>query len=268
VTGLESRFLEGPMSRTRFVAGNWKMFTSIDQARDLAAAVVRDLGGEDRIRVAVCPPFPWLTAVAEVLAHSPVALGGQNCSRAAEGAYTGEVSPVMLREAGCRYVILGHSERRHGLGENDDLIRLKVRAALAAGLDLIVCVGETLEERDAGRLHEVTRRQVHGALIGLDRDTVARRVTVAYEPVWAIGTGRNASPTQAQEAHAYLRGRLREMFGEETAAAVPIQYGGSVKPENAAGILAQPDVDGALVGGASLNADAFLTIVRASAACG
>jgi triosephosphate isomerase len=252
------------MPRTKFVVGNWKMYTTIDQARDLAAAVVRDLGGEDRVRVAVCPPFPWLTAVAELVAHSPVELGAQNCYPANEGAFTGEVSPIMIREAGCRYVILGHSERRHGLGESDEFIRRKVRFALDTGLDVILCVGETLAEREAGQLHDVTSRQLTSALDGLERERVARRLTIAYEPIWAIGTGHNATPEQAQEAHRFLRDRLRGMFGEETAEAVPISYGGSVKPENAAAIMGQPDVDGALVGGASLKAESFLAIVWAA----
>jgi len=248
--------------RKPFVAGNWKMYTTAARARELAAAVAGGLD-DDRVTVAVCPPFPYLMAVAEVLRDSRVLLGAQNLYPESEGAFTGEVSPAMLLDVGCRYVILGHSERRHQLGETEAFIHRKVRAALAAGLGVIFCVGETLEERQAGRTENVLDIQLSAGLAGLDAGLVAR-VAVAYEPVWAIGTGRNATPEQAQQAHAFLRRRLGEIFGEKTAAAVLIQYGGSVKPENAAALLGQPDVDGALVGGASLKADQFLAIVAAA----
>jgi triosephosphate isomerase len=249
--------------RTKFVAGNWKMYTTRARARDLAAAVVRGLGDEKRVAVAVCPPSPYLPLVGEVLRGSPVALGAQNCYTEPEGAFTGEVSPAMLVDVGCRYVILGHSERRHKLGEGDAFINRKVHAALAAGLEVILCLGETLEERQGDRTEAVLETQLATGLAGLG-PAALRRVVLAYEPVWAIGTGQNATPEQAQHAHAFLRDRIRERFGEESAAALPIQYGGSVKPDNAAALFRQPDVDGGLIGGASLHADQFLAIVRAA----
>jgi triosephosphate isomerase len=248
--------------RKKFIAGNWKMFTTAHTARELATAVVQGLGAEDRVQVAVCPPFPYLLTVAEALRGSSVVLGAQNLYPEKEGAFTGEVSPTMLLDAGCRYVILGHSERRHKLGENDAFINRKVHAALAAGLAVILCIGETLEERQANLLEEVFTRQVLGSLAGVDAAALGR-VTLAYEPVWAIGTGHNATPEQAQQAHAFIRRHLSQKWNEQAAHAMTIQYGGSVKPENAASLLHQPDVDGALIGGASLKADQFLGIVRA-----
>ncbi len=251
--------------RKKFIAGNWKMYTDTAGARQLAAGVVQGLGKEDRVTVAVCPPFPYLVPVAEVLRGSPVGLGAQNCYPEKEGAFTGEVSPAMLRDVGCRYVIVGHSERRHKLGENDEFINRKVKAALAAGLQVILCVGETLQEREANQTEGVLDEQLTGGLSGVSVEGL-RGVVLAYEPVWAIGTGRNATPEQAQEAHAFLRRRVGELCGEAAAQGLIIQYGGSVKPDNAASLLRQPDVDGALVGGASLKADQFLAIVRAGMA--
>ncbi len=248
--------------RKKFVAGNWKMFTNKATARQLAAVVIRGLGEEQRISVAVCPPFPYLPAVAEALLGGSVALGAQNCYHEKEGAFTGEVSPAMLVDVGCRYVILGHSERRHKLGESDAFINRKVHAALGAGLEVILCLGETLQERQTDRTEAVLESQLSGSLSGLDAAAL-RHVVLAYEPVWAIGTGQNATPQQAQQAHAFIRRQIRQRFGEESASALPIQYGGSVKPENAASLFGQPDVDGGLIGGASLNADHFLAIVRA-----
>jgi triosephosphate isomerase len=249
--------------RKKFVAGNWKMYTTAATARQLAAAIVQGLGTESRVAVAVCPPFPYLSAVAEVVRGSPVALGAQNLYPEKEGAFTGEVSPTMLTDVGCRYVILGHSERRHKLGETGAFINRKVHAALAASLTVILCVGETLEEREAGRTEPVLETQLSGSLAGVVGGAFSRLV-IAYEPVWAIGTGRNATPAQAQQAHAFIRKQIADRWGEETARALPIQYGGSVKAENVASLLNQPDVDGALVGGASLQADQFLAIVRAA----
>jgi triosephosphate isomerase (TIM) len=249
--------------RTKFVAGNWKMFTTLATATRLARAVAEGVASEKRVRVAVCPPFPYLAAVAEALRGSTVALGAQNLYPEKEGAYTGEVSPTMLLDVGARLVILGHSERRHKLGETDLFINRKVLAALAAGLEVILCVGETLQERDAGSTYAILARQIQSGLAGVDENSLAGLV-VAYEPVWAIGTGRNATPEQAQEAHAFIRGQIAANLGEESARRLPIQYGGSVKAENAASLLSQPDVDGALVGGASLKADQFLAIVGAA----
>ena len=249
--------------RKKFIAGNWKMFTNRASAQDLAAAVARGVGTEERVEVAVCPPFPYLVPVAEALRGSRVGLGAQNLYPEREGAFTGEVSPAMLLDCGCRYVILGHSERRHILHEDDAFINRKVHAALSAGLQVILCVGETLAEREGNRTEKVLETQLSGGLAGVSGEGLARLV-IAYEPVWAIGTGRNATPEQAEEAHAFIRGWVAGKFGEESARRLPIQYGGSVKPENAAALLGQPDVDGALVGGASLKADQFLAIVRAA----
>jgi triosephosphate isomerase len=247
--------------RKKFIAGNWKMFTTAATARELAAAVVRGVGNDDRVRVAVFPPFPYLLPVAEAVRGSRVELGGQNLYPEKEGAFTGEVSPTMLLDVGCRDVILGHSERRHKLGEDDAFINRKVHAARAAGLAVILCIGETMEDRQANRTEAVLAQQLTGSLAGISAAEMAQ-VTVAYEPVWAIGTGHIATPEQAQEAHEFVRGLLAKTWGGAVAQTTTIQYGGSAKPENVASLLHQPDVDGALVGGASLKADLFVQIVR------
>lgn len=251
------------MSRKKFVAGNWKMNTTLAEAKALAAAVVQGVGADTRADVAVCPPFVWLTAVAEVLKGSPVALGAQNVHYEKKGAYTGEVSPAMLKEAGCKYVIVGHSERRHGLGEADAAVNQKVHTALEDGLHVILCVGETLAERERTLQERVFQRQVYAATAGLT-DAQFDRLVMAYEPVWAIGTGKVATPEQAQQAHNNIRARMAQLYGDKIAGRLPILYGGSVTADNAAGLLSQPDVDGALVGGASLKADQFLAIVKAA----
>jgi triosephosphate isomerase len=251
--------------RKKFIAGNWKMYTTAATARELASAVARGVGGEARVAVAVCPPFPYLIPVAEALRGSNVALGAQDVYPEKEGAFTGEVSSPMLLDVGCRHVIVGHSERRHILHEDDALINRKVHAALAAGLHVILCVGETLAQREGNHTEAVLDAQLSAGLAGLSADRLAHLV-IAYEPVWAIGTGKNATPEQAQEAHAFIRRRVGQVFGEKAASALPIQYGGSAKPENVATLLGQPDVDGALVGGASLKAELFLAIVQI--ACG
>lgn len=248
--------------RKKFIAGNWKMYTSLSGAKDLASAVAKGVA-DDRVLVAVCPPFPWLIPVAEALKGSKVALGAQNCHYAAEGAYTGDVAPKMLLEAGCQYVIIGHSERRHGIGEPDLFLNRKVKAALGAGLSVIFCIGETLGEREGKQTEDVLAYQLAAGLVGVDATKIDKLV-IAYEPVWAIGTGKVATTEQAQEAHAFVRKQFAKQFGEKPAQALLIQYGGSVKPDNAAEILKQPDVDGALVGGASLKADSFLAIINAS----
>jgi triosephosphate isomerase len=249
--------------RHKFIAGNWKMFTTGAEAEALAAAVVRGVNPQTRARVAVFPPFPHLSRVAKVLQGSPVGLGAQNLYPEKEGAFTGEVSPAMLVDVGCRYVIIGHSERRHILGENNPFINRKVHAALAAGLTVILCVGETLQERDGNQTESVLDGQITAGLTGVGREQMAK-IVVAYEPVWAIGTGRNATPAQAQEAHAFLRQRIGQLAGSAAAQFLTIQYGGSVKPDNAGSLLSQPDVDGALVGGASLKAESFLAVVSAA----
>jgi triosephosphate isomerase len=246
--------------RTKFIAGNWKMFTTSATARQLAADIVRGVGQQPKVRVAVCPPFLYLPVVSEVVRGSPVALGAQNCYYQKEGAFTGEVSPSMLVDVGCRYVILGHSERRHILGERDEFINRKVKAALDAGLQVILCIGETLEERQVNQMETVFTRQIDGSLAGITTEQMAK-VIIAYEPVWAIGTGHNATPEQAQAAHHWIREQLKSRWSAAVAEATTIQYGGSAKPDNVASLLSQPDVDGALVGGASLKAEMFLAII-------
>ncbi len=249
--------------RPKFVAGNWKMYTSASSAKGLAATVAMNLGEDKRVMVAVCPPFPYLAVVADVLKGTSVLLGAQNCHFEKEGAFTGEVSPPMLRDVGCQYVVIGHSERRHGMGETDDVLNKKAKAALAHGLKVIFCVGELLAERESNQTETVLERQLTHGLAGLTAAQM-QSVVLAYEPVWAIGTGKVATPEQAQAAHAFIRGKVGTQFDAGTAAHVQIQYGGSVKPDNAAGLMSLPDVDGALVGGASLKADQFLAIVNAA----
>jgi triosephosphate isomerase len=248
--------------RKPFVAGNWKMNMDRGGSVELASDVARAVSGLDAVDVAVCPPSVYLHAVAEALAGTRVDLGGQNAYFESKGAYTGEVSMAMLKDVGCRYVILGHSERRHVFGETDGLIAKKVRAALAGGPEVILCVGELIEERRADKTEAVLDRQIRSALKDVSPEDMAR-VVVAYEPVWAIGTGETASPDQAQDAHRFIRELIQQLFDESVAQALRIQYGGSVKPNNADELLAQPDVDGALVGGASLEADKFAAIVKA-----
>ncbi|HBX24137.1 MAG TPA: triose-phosphate isomerase [Desulfotomaculum sp.] len=249
--------------RKPIIAGNWKMYKTVAEAVNFVVAFREKTAGLAGVEMVLCPPFTALTAVAEKLSGADIALGAQNCYWETEGAYTGEIAPGMLKEIGCRYVILGHSERRQFFGETDAKVNKKVRAALTGGLVPIVCVGELLDEREAGRTEEVVGRQVDGALAGLQASEVAGLV-VAYEPVWAIGTGRTASASDAQAVNGYIRGILRRLFGDDAAEAVRIQYGGSVKPGNTAELMAQPDIDGALVGGASLDADSFAQIVRNS----
>jgi len=243
-------------------------------ARALVSELRIRLGAAPKVDVAVCPPFVYLFPMAKAVADSPIRLGAQNCWLESSGAFTGEVSAAMAKEAGCSYVILGHSERRHTIGpkgpdgrihgETDEMVAKKCRAALAAGLIPIVCVGETLAQRDQDQTQDVLTRQVQGSLAGLDAAAL-NRVVIAYEPVWAIGTGRNATPEQAQEAHLHIRTLLGERFGRAAADGVRIQYGGSVKADNAAALLKCADVDGALVGGASLKAPEFLSIIEACA---
>ena len=253
-------------ARTPIVAGNWKM--NLDHAAGvaLAAAVAGRRSEAAGVDLVLCPPAVYIVPVARAVAEAggDVAIGGQNASDKENGAFTGEVAPPMLLDVGCRYVILGHSERRTLFGETDASVNAKAKAALAAGLLPIVCVGETLDEREAGRTEAVVTEQVNGSLAGLDTAALEKTV-VAYEPVWAIGTGKVATPEQAQEVHALIRGLLAGLASAETAAKVRVQYGGSVKPDNAAELAACPDIDGALVGGASLKADDFLAIAKAFA---
>lgn len=249
--------------RKKFIAGNWKMNSSRADGVALAAAVARGVDISIDVEVAVCPPACYLAAIGEALAGSAVGLGAQNCYHEAKGAFTGEVSPGMLVDVGCRYVILGHSERRQIFRETSADVDRKVQAALTAQLIPIVCVGETLEERQGGETMNVVRQQVEGSLAGTSAEQMAR-VVIAYEPVWAIGTGVVATPAQAEEVHADLRRLLEVRYNSQVAASVRIQYGGSVNAENAAVLLSQPNIDGALVGGASLKADSFLAIINAA----
>ncbi|HEX8907790.1 MAG TPA: triose-phosphate isomerase [Anaeromyxobacteraceae bacterium] len=249
------------MPRQKFVCGNWKMFKTTGEARELVRALAPLVqGAAGKVQVAVAPPFTALSAAAEALRGSPIELAAQNCHFEPQGAFTGEISVPMLADLGVKHCIVGHSERRQLFGETDEGVRKKAAALLRAGLLPIVCVGETLQEREAGRTLEVVSRQVRGALDGLTAADAAR-LTLAYEPVWAIGTGKTATTAQAQEVHAAVRQLLRSLFGA-TAEEVRVQYGGSVKPENAAELMAQADVDGALVGGASLKAPDFSNIVK------
>jgi triosephosphate isomerase len=251
--------------RRPIVAGNWKMNTTLPEARDLARALRPLLSGLAGVEVAVCPPFISLAAVGEALRGSPIALGAQNCHYEARGAFTGEISPLMLADLGCRYVILGHSERRTYFGESDELVARKVAAVLGHGLTPIVCVGERLEQREAGQTEQVVGSQVRAALAGLASEQIAGLV-IAYEPVWAIGTGRAASAEDANETIGFIRRTIGDLAGAAAVAAVRIQYGGSVTPANAPALFAQPEIDGALVGGASLAAADFSAICRAAAA--
>ena len=251
------------MSRRTIIAGNWKMNTRSVSGADLAKGVAGAVGENPTVEVAVCPPNAYLAGISDVLAGSAVGVGAQNLYPSDDGAYTGEVNAAMLCDVGCRYVILGHSERRALLGETDQQVSDKLAAALSGNLVPIVCVGETLEQREAGKMESVVEQQIRGSLAGLD-ETRATGVVIAYEPVWAIGTGKTATPEQAEEVHAFIRKLLGEMFSPEIADQIRIQYGGSVKPGNAKELLGQPNIDGALVGGASLKVDDFVAIIQAA----
>ena len=251
------------MSRAKLIVGNWKMFTTRQSAVELAKAVASGLKAGATTRVGVAVPGPWITSVVEAVRGTAVEVGGQNCHFEKEGAFTGETSAAMLVDAGCSFVVIGHSERRHGFGEGDDLLNKKLKAALAVNLPVIFCVGELLAEREANQTEAVLDRQLTNGLAGLTAAQLAH-VVVAYEPVWAIGTGKVATTEQAQAAHAFIRGKVATLLGADAAAKLLIQYGGSVKADNAAALLHQPDIDGALVGGASLKADSFLAIVHAA----
>jgi triosephosphate isomerase (TIM) len=245
--------------RRKLIAGNWKMNTDRASAVALAKGISTRAGEVPNVDLLVCPPSIYLAPVAEVLAGSKVALGAQNMYHEANGAFTGEISATMLLDLGARYVILGHSERRHILGETDEAVNKKTLAALAWGLVPIVCVGELLAEREAGKTADVIRGQFEGSLAGVTAQQIDRLV-IAYEPVWAIGTGKVATPEQAEEVHADLRSLLTKRYNGEAAQRVRILYGGSVKPSNAGELLGQPNIDGALVGGASLKVEDFIGI--------
>jgi triosephosphate isomerase len=252
--------------RKPFVAGNWKMNTDsnsgVSLAEDIASGSM-DIAGR-KVTVAVCPPFVYLGAVANALRSSHIAVGAQDIYFELKGAFTGEISASMLKDVGCTYVLCGHSERRHVIGETDELINKKVAAAVSGGLLPILCVGELLGEREGSQTEQVITRQMKNGLAGLSAEKVLA-VTVAYEPVWAIGTGRTATPQQAQQVHDFIRKLLAEIYDDQVAQQIRILYGGSVKPDNAADLMARQDIDGLLVGGASLKADDFLAIIKAAA---
>lgn len=248
--------------RKPIVAGNWKMNKGAGDALALAAAVKQDVGDFADTEVVLCPPFTALESVGAAIKGSRIALGGQNLHWEKDGAFTGEISAGMLHALGCRYVIIGHSERRTFFGETDEGVSRKIGAAMAAGITPIVCVGETLAQREGNQTWDVIRTQVERGLAGLGAGIA--RIVIAYEPVWAIGTGRTASPEQAQEVHAFIRGLVAKMTDAATAQAVRIQYGGSVKPSNAKELFGKPDIDGGLIGGAALDAASFGAIVRAA----
>ena len=249
--------------RKLIVAGNWKMNKTVAEALDLVRGLKIELANVKEVDVVVCPPFTALEAVGKAVLDSNIRLGAQNMSEHNVGAHTGEIAAVMLKEFSVRYVILGHSERRQYQKEADALIARKAAAAHGAALKPIICVGETLAERQAGEMQKVLETQVRGSLAGLTGEQMEESI-IAYEPVWAIGTGQTATTAQAQEAHAFIRGLLVKMFNETVARRVRIQYGGSVKPSNARELMSQPDVDGALVGGASLEARSFADIIKNS----
>jgi triosephosphate isomerase (TIM) len=246
--------------RTPVIAGNWKMHKTIGEARSLAKAIRAGIGDIADRQVVVAPPFTALESVREEIQGSPLILAAQNAYWELKGAFTGEVSIPMIEDAGCRMVIIGHSERRQYFGETDATVNRKVRAVLGSKLQPIVCIGETLSERESGKHHSIVAQQLAGGLDGLTHQGLLR-IILAYEPVWAIGTGRTASPEIAQEMHGMIRGWLFQKFGDE-AQEVRILYGGSVKPDNIDALMQQPDIDGALVGGACLEADSFLRIIH------
>jgi len=246
--------------RKKIIAGNWKMHKTVREAEELVGSILKGLP-ETHYEVVVCPPFTALYRISQLLEGSRLKLGAQNMHYEIQGAFTGEISAPMLKELGVEYIILGHSERRHIFGESDEMISKKLRRAVETGLKPILCVGEKLEERERGLTEKVIERQLVSALEGLSREDLDDLV-VAYEPVWAIGTGKNATPEQAQEVHAFIRSKLSELLGEEFADSRTILYGGSVKPHNIYELTKEEDVDGALVGGASLSAESFLGIIE------
>jgi triosephosphate isomerase (TIM) len=245
--------------RTPVIAGNWKLFKTIAESVALVHELKPLVANNQDVEIVVAPVFTALSRVSDAIAGSNIRLAAQDCYWEEEGAFTGEVAPKLLKDAGCSHVIIGHSERRQYFGETDLTVNKKTRAAIAAGLTAIVCVGETLAERESGQTFSVIETQINGSLAGLAEDAFTQ-VVIAYEPVWAIGTGKTASDAQAQEVHAFIRQLIARMFNQSVADAVRILYGGSVKPDNVKGLMTQPDIDGALVGGASLKAESFAAI--------
>ena len=247
--------------RKPIIAGNWKMNKNVTEALELVKDLRFKLADVNDVEVVVCPPFTALYPVYQFLKGSNIKVGAQNCYFEKKGAFTGEVSPAMLKEAGCTYVILGHSERRQIFKETDELINRKIRAVLSEEMLPILCCGETLEEREKNVTKEVIKKQLTGGLKGFMEDEMLKMV-IAYEPVWAIGTGKTATKEQAQEVHKFIRDLIAKLYSQKTADAVRIQYGGSVKPDNVSILMSEPDIDGALVGGAALEADSFVKLVK------
>jgi len=247
--------------RKPIIAGNWKLNNNLKKSIELVTELKRELSDIENVDIVVCPVFTALADINDVLSASNIELGAQNCYWEDSGAFTGEVSASLLKDIGVKYVIIGHSERRQFFGETNETVNKRIKAALASNLIPIVCVGENLEEREADRMIEVVTDHIEGSLAGFTAKDVDKMV-LAYEPIWAIGTGKTATPEQAQEVHKIIRDLLAKNFGEDTANGVRIQYGGSVKPENSNELLSQPDIDGALVGGASLKVDSFAAIVK------
>ncbi len=249
--------------RKKIIAGNWKMNNDLNESQSLVSGIIGGLGNDDKCEVIVCPPFTSLNEVHSLVKDSPVKLGAQNMFFEESGAYTGEISASMLKSVGCEYVILGHSERRTIFGESDEWINNKIKKAIESGLKVIFCIGETLAQREEGETDAVVKNQIINGLQNVTSENL-KTVTIAYEPIWAIGTGKTASPEQAQEVHAFIRNLIEEIYSKESAENLIIQYGGSVKPDNAASLLSQPDIDGALVGGACLKPDSFLSIIASA----
>ncbi len=249
--------------RKKVIAGNWKMNNDLSQSQNLVSNILNGLQSKSNCDVIICPPFTSLSEVSNLVKNTSVKLGAQNMYFEDNGAFTGEVSASMLKSVGCEYVILGHSERRNIFNESDEVINRKILKAIDAGLKPIFCVGELLEEREAGTTKEVVKKQVGSGLKNVDPKNI-NNITIAYEPVWAIGTGKTATSAQAQEVHEFIRNLITDLFSSDIAEKIIIQYGGSVKPENSGEILSQKDIDGALVGGACLKADSFLSIIASA----
>ena len=249
------------MARLPFIAGNWKMNKTVGEAVELVRQLKAFLSGVKEVEVAVAPPFTALYAVCKEAEGSSLRIAAQNLFWEEKGAFTGEVSPVMLKDLGCRYVIIGHSERRQFFGETDETVNKRMKAALAQGLHPIFCVGETLREREGDKTFSIIGSQLEGGLKGMAGNEMGR-IVVAYEPIWAIGTGKTATPEQAEEVHLFIRQELGKLYSREISGEIRIQYGGSVTPESVKGLMSQKNIDGALVGGASLKADVFSRIVR------
>ena len=249
--------------RKKVIAGNWKMYNDINESQNLVSGIINGLGNDDKCDVIVCPPFTSLNDVNSLIKETPIKLSAQNMYFEESGAYTGEISASMLKSVGCEYVILGHSERRTIFNESDETINKKIKKAIESGLKVIFCIGETLSQRENVTTNDVVRLQLIKGLQDVSEQDL-KNIIIAYEPVWAIGTGKTATPEQAQDVHSFIRNLVEENYSSESAKEIVIQYGGSVKPDNAAELLSQKDIDGALVGGACLKADSFLSIIAAA----